>query len=193
MSLGGPVSSDRGGDSWRHLHWPFIGVAVLLVVLILLTPDLFLTSSGGLETRAQLIVDRASIAGNTRFYVESIGTSTRYASIAIGLAPLPSWPYYGTATGVHGWNWTNGTQTLVLIAQAPANPVAINVTVKYVDPSGGTTEYVGVYGFDLNVTSQVLGAVTLLPGTTAPPATTPLFNLPIFLLLAVQTPSGRTQ
>ena len=193
MSLSGHSTSGGGGVSSRGIQWPFVGVAVLLVVLIILTPNLFSSTSGGLQTRAQLIVDRASPSGNTSFYVDSIGTSTRYQSIAVGLAPLPVWPYKASLSAVHNWTWTNGTDLLVLVVSDPTNPVAVNVSVKYTDPSGGTTEYVGVYGFFLNSTTLLLHAVTLLPGTGAPPASTPLADLPIFLLLAIQTPSGPTQ
>jgi hypothetical protein len=188
----GPTTTPAGGPK-RRIQWPFVGVAVLLVALILLTPNLFLSSSPGLETRAELVVDRASVSRNTTFYVESIGTSTRYQSIIVGLAPLPVWPYKGSMSTLSGWSWTNGTDTLVLTASEPVNPVAVNVTVKYTDPAGVTTEYVGVYGFYLNSTTLTLDAMTLLPGTSAPPAATPLADLPIFLLLAIQTPSGPTQ
>ncbi|MFZ0829945.1 MAG: hypothetical protein WCB18_04710 [Thermoplasmata archaeon] len=193
MSPSGRSASSAGGVPSRGIQWPFVGVAVLLVVLIILTPNLFSSTSGGLQTRAQLIADRASVSGNTSFYVDSIGTSTRYQSIAVGLAPLPTWPYRGSMTAVHGWTWTNGTNVLVLVANDRSNPVAVNVTVKYTDPSGGTTEYVGVYGFFLNATTLLLDAITLLPGTGAPPASSPLADLPIYLLLAIQTPSGPTQ
>ncbi|MGC2290162.1 MAG: hypothetical protein WA688_09965 [Thermoplasmata archaeon] len=193
MSAENRMSPKAGAASTRQLRWPFVGVAVLLIVLIILTPNLFSTGAAGLETRAQLIVERAAAGGNTSFYVESIGTSTLYRSVAVGLAPLPSWPYNGIASDVHGWSWTNGTDTLVLVATNATNPVAVNVTVKYIDPSGVSTEYVGVYGFNLNDTTLALQAVNLLPGAAAPPGSTPLADLPIFLLLAIQTASGPTQ
>ncbi|MGA7861434.1 MAG: hypothetical protein WCB19_06215 [Thermoplasmata archaeon] len=193
MSLGGTSSPNAGGASSRQLQWPFIGVVVLLVLLIILTPNLFSSGSAGLQTRAQLIVERAAPDGNTSFYVESIGTSTLYQSIAVGLAPLPGWPYTGTSSELRGWAWTNATETLALIATSATNPVALNVTVKYTNPSGVTTEYVGVYGFDLNETTLRLQSVNLLPGASAPPPSTPLADLPIFLLLAIQTASGPTQ
>jgi len=193
MSLSGTSSPNAGGASSRQLQWPFIGVVVLLVVLIILTPNLFSSGGAGLQTRAQLIVERAAPDGNTTFYVESIGTSTLYQSITVGLAPLPTWPYTGTSSELRGWTWTNASEALVLIATSARNPVAINVTVKYANPSGVPTEYVGVYGFDLNETTLTLQSVNLLPGASAPPPSTPLADLPIFLLLAIQTASGPTQ
>ena len=176
--------------STRSIQWPFIGVVVLLVVLIILTPNLFSSSTSGLQTRAQLIVERPAHDNNTSFYVESIGTSTLYASITVGVAPLPSWPYLGSMSTLGNWTWTNATETLVLVAASATNPLAINVTVKYLASSGVSTEYVGAYGFDLNATTLTLDAVNLLPGGSAPSASTPLVDLPIFLLLAIKTPTG---
>jgi hypothetical protein len=186
-------ATPAGGDQARQLRWPFIGVAALLVVLIILTPNLFSSGSAGLQTRAQLIVERASPGGNTSFYVESIGTSTLYQSISVGLARLPSWPYDGVVTSVGDWKWTNGSETLVLVVNNNTNPVAVNVTVKYTATSGISTEYVGVYGFYLNRTTLTLQAMNLLPGASAPPSSTPLTDLPIYLLLAIQTAGGPTQ
>jgi hypothetical protein len=187
-SSGGAPPKSRGASS-RSLQWPFVGVVVLLLVLIILTPDLFSSDTSGLQTRAQLIVERVAQENNTSYYVESIGTSTVYASISVGLARLPSWPYTGTTSGLSNWTWTNGTETLVLVATNAMNPVAVNVTVKYLAASGLTTEYVGAYGFDINATTMTLLAVNLLPGGTAPAASTPLSELPIYLLLAIQTTS----
>lgn len=188
--MSGYTDSGSRAASSRQLQWPFIGVVVLLIVLILLTPDLFTAGGGSLSTTAQLIVDHSLTSGNTSFYVESLGTSTRYQSISFGLARLGSWPFKGTASDVTRWNWTNASNMLVLIVTNQTNPVAVNVTVKYVDPSGVLTEYVGVYGFDLNATSQMLGAVGMLAGAGSPPASTPWADLPIFLGLAIKTPSG---
>lgn len=103
---------------------------------------------------------------------------------------MPSWPYLGSMSTLGNWTWTNATETLVLVAASATNPLAINVTVKYLASSGVSTEYVGAYGFDLNATTLTLDAVNLLPGGSAPSASTPLVDLPIFLLLAIKTPTG---
>lgn len=188
-----------GAKNWtrdtssRQIQWPFVGIAVLLIALIILTPDLFSAGSAGLQTRAQLIVERASPGGNTSFYVESIGTSTLYASIRVSFAALPNWPYKGSVGALGNWSWTNGSETLVLVAETGINPVAINVTVNYTVSTGLTTEYVGTYAFFLNSTTLSLEAMSLLTGSAAPPASTPLADLPIFLTLAIQTSTGVTQ
>ncbi len=194
MSPGGRSRNTGPHRASRTSQWPFIGIVVLLIALIILTPNLFSSGSAGLQTRAQLIVERASTSGNTSFYVESIGTSTLYQSIAVGFAPMPAWPYSGTGTGIENWTWTNETDTLALVATSAANPVAVDVAVIYAVPSSGvTTEYIGMYGFYLNATTLTLDAVNLLPGAAAPPASTPLADLPIFLTLAISTPTGPTQ
>jgi hypothetical protein len=184
------ASSDGTGS--RRLRWPFIGVALVLVVLIILTPDLFATGQAGLQTRAQLIVERPTTGGDTGYYVESIGTSTLYQSIAIGIVRLPFWPYNGTSTELRNWSWTNASNVLVWIATNSTNPVAVNVTVVYASSAGLTTEYIGVYGFDLNSTTMTLQAISLLPGETVPAFSTPLSQLPIFLTLAIGPVKGAT-
>lgn len=193
MNRPGLPGSSRTESTVRELQWPLVGVAVLLVILILLTPNLFPAGGGSLQTRAELIVDRPAVTGNTSFYVESVGTSTRYQDVAVGLYALPMWPYTGNISRVRAWNWTNATETLVLVDQNATIPVAVNVTVKYTDPSGMTTVYVGRYGFDLNATTLTWNAVNLLPGASTPPAATPVADLPIFLLLAIETSTGPTQ
>jgi hypothetical protein len=193
VTAGTPAHPAGREAAIRQLQWPFVGVVVILIILVLLTPNLFSSGGGGLQTRAVLIVDRPSVAGNTSFYVESIGTATRYQAIAIGVVALPTWPYGGNISHVRSWNWTNATNMLVLVDQNSTNPVAVNVSVKYTDTSGTTTVYVGVYGFNLNATTLTLDAMNLLPGASAPPASTPMADLPIFLLLAIETPSGPAQ
>jgi hypothetical protein len=185
------ASSDSSGS--RRLRWPFIGIVLVLVVLIILTPNLFATGQAGLQTRAQLIVERPTPGGNTSYYVESIGTSTLYQSIAIGVAKLPSWPYIGTVTQLRNWTWTNGSDTLVWTATSSVNPVAVNVTVIYASSTGLRTEYVGVYGFDdTNSTTPTLLAIGLLSIETSPPSSTPLSELPMFLTLAIEPAKGAT-
>jgi hypothetical protein len=180
-------------DSSRQRQWPFIGIVVLLIALIILTPNLFSTGSAGLQTRAQLIVEKASPGVNTSFYVESIGTSTLYQSIAVGFASMPAWPFKGAAADLANWTWTNVTDSLALVTSSSLNPVAVNVTVTYQSSPGLLTEYVGVYAFYLNDTTQSLDAMSLLPGVASPPSTTPLTELPIFVTLAIETPSGPAQ
>jgi hypothetical protein len=185
-------SGSPGGTKSRRLQWPFIGVVLVLIVLIILTPNLFSTGQAGLQTRAQLIVERAAPGDNTSYYVESIGTSTLYQSIDIGVALLPTWPYAGTVSQLRNWSWTNTSDSLVESAASAKNPVAVNVTVIYASSSGLRTEYVGIYGFDSNSTTLTLLAASLLAGETAPPTSTPFSDLPIFLTLAIGPAIGAT-
>jgi hypothetical protein len=197
-SLGpGPSETDRralfrrptrtgGNGDRRPLHWPFLGIVVLLVILIFLTPNLLGAgkgpAAGSLPTEARLIVDRPPVGNATILYVESIGTSTRYQAIDIGVIGGVPWPFPGTGANLTGWTWSNASQVLVAKASATASSIAVNVTVRYTDPANVTVFYVGLYIFHLNGTAQLFEAVGLLPGLT-PPATTPVRDLPIYLLL----------
>ncbi len=176
-------------DPARLPQWPFVGVVALLVVLILLTPTLSSSSAGSLTTTPELVVDRAPGSNDSVFYVTSLSVSTRYSTIAIGLLDGLPWPYHGTLTGLSGWNWTNATDVLVLSTSTTANPVAVNVSVKYVDPSGAVAVYAGAFAFYLNSTSTQFVTLTLLVGATGPTVLTPVADLPIYLTLTRQAGS----
>ncbi len=168
-------------------QWPFIGVAALLVLLIFLTPALLTTGSsppaGSPLTAAELIVDHAANANNTTYYVTSLSTSARYQSVTLGFEGISAWPFAGPVSSLRAWHWKNATNVLVVSVTNDSNPVAVNVTVKYVDSSGASAMYAGIFAFFLNRTTGELDASSLLRGLSPPPAVTPLSRLPIYLLL----------
>ncbi len=162
-------------------------MAALLILLIFLTPALLATGSsppaGSPLTAAELIVDRAANANNTTYYVTSLSTSARYQSVALGFEELSVWPFTGAVSSLRAWHWENATNVLVVSATNASNPVAVNVTVKYTDPSGASAMYTGIFAFFVNRTTAELDASSLLHGLSPPPAVTPLSRLPIYLLL----------
>ncbi len=128
--------------------WPFVGTAVILSVLVLLTPVLISNgppAPGSLEAQAVLIVDRASGSGTTHFYVRAVGSSVRYDSISIGVASGFAWNG-GSFAWPTNWTWTNETQVLELGANSTQNPVAINITAVYA-VSGAVADYAGILAF----------------------------------------------
>ncbi len=66
------------------------------------------------------------------------------------------------------------------------NPVALNVSATYVDPSGGTVVYVGKYAFYF--VGDTLYTQVLLGGEGGVPPT-PASGLPLYVLLAA-APNG---
>jgi hypothetical protein len=171
----------------RFFPIPLVGAAVLLAVLILLTPNLISAgggpTAGSLETQAELVIDHDPTGSVTQLYVHGLG-DVRYARITVQLDPNVSWP---APTFIPESNWTRTTTlngTLAIVVDTAANPVAINVTAVYVDPTSTTVWYMGTYVLD--VSGGMLSIVPLLPGA-APISPTPLSALPLELLLAASS------
>ncbi|HEV2166495.1 MAG TPA: hypothetical protein VGS23_05925, partial [Thermoplasmata archaeon] len=160
---------------------PFVAVVVLLLVLILLTPNLLTLgrpAAGSLETEAELLVDRPAGGNLTHLYVEGIGT-VRYASITIALARPPS----GVPPSTPAFNFTDRTvwNDSIFAAETTAwDPVAVNVSATYVDTNGAIAYFVGV--FEFNLTAASIATESYFPG---PPSvtSTPVSALPLTFLL----------
>jgi len=166
---------------WGELFpWPFVGVTVLLAVLVVLTPNLLSAgggpSAGSLESQAELVLDRDTASGTTTFYIHGIGL-VRYATIRIDLASA-GWPAESAPR-----NWTTAVwQNLSLAAVEPTklNPVGVNITVRYVDPTGQAAWFLGEYV--VYATADTLYVDPFLPGSSAI-APTGVGALPLTLFL----------
>jgi len=130
---------------------PLVGVAVLLVVLIIFTPELVTNPrhpGPGILTQAELVVDKTASNGSLYFYVWALGETIRYDAIDIGVASVFNWTG-STALDFRALNWTewhNGSDVLSVIVTTEANPVALNITAHYVSPQGNAW-YVGLVAF----------------------------------------------
>ena len=86
---------------------PLVGVSLLLVVLIVLTPNLLSTgapAAGTYPTQAELVVDRGPTEPNvTHLYVKSVG-NVRYVNLTMALATNLTWPILSSEQVV--WNAT---------------------------------------------------------------------------------------
>lgn len=169
--------------------WPFVGVVVLLVVLIFLTPNLVTSpapAAGSLVTQAELLVDRTPTGNATHFYVEGLG-NVRYAEIRWAVATNVSWP---PPISVRNVTWTseaNVTESLIATFESGANPVAVNVSATYVDYAGNAVRYVGAFAFYL--ADGLLSTAPLLGGLSGE-GPTALSALPLVLLLATASPGA---
>jgi len=135
----------------EYAPWPLVGIAIILVTLILFTPVLFSTShqpGPGILTQAELIVDKISSNATMHFYIWALGEEIRYASIAVAVSDDFNWTG-NTSVAFDHLNWTvwhNGSDVLSVIFGTTANPVALNITVHYVSPSGSAW-YIGRLAF----------------------------------------------
>ena len=183
-----------------YAPWPLVGVTVLLVALIVFTPQLLSIGSRhpgvGILTQAELVVDKIPGNATFHFYVWALGEEIRYDVINVGVATLFNW----TGTTAVNWsaiNWTewhNGTNVLSVIVSSTANPVALNISAFYSSPStGSSTWYVGVFAFYVSVSSggESLYSTSPTPGVAVPPPGYSVSNgLPDPILLHNAGPGG---
>ncbi len=145
----GTIGRRPRGRLYGAFPWPFVGTAVILSALVVLTPVLFSSGapSPGFLTAADLIVDRVTGANVTHFYVRAVGSTVRYQSISVGIATGFAWNG-GRVTFPSSWTWTNESDVLELGLNSSGNPIALNVTVEYA-AGGSVAYYAGVLAFDL--------------------------------------------
>jgi hypothetical protein len=171
-------------------QWPFIGIVVLLVLLILATPGLLSTPAGSPATQAVLVVDWVATGNHShgyRFTVEGVAL-TRYDRISLGIAVRMPWPVPRDGADLRWSSWVNESGVVAVATNATGNPVAVNVTAEIVDASGTMALYVGVYAF--NSTGSVLDLQSLLPTLDPGTSTLPVGSLPESLPLLEQTVGG---
>jgi uncharacterized membrane protein YuzA (DUF378 family) len=165
---------------------PFVGVALLLVVLIIATPVLTGQSNGGgVLTQAELIVD--ALPGNlsTHYYVRGLSTTARYAEINLGFAYGFNWTG-AFPTGPLNWtDWQNASSVLAVDFGVSHDPVAVNVTALY-SVGGVNALYAGVLAFDVATPPGSTTAVVTVVSATAGIAgfSTAVTDLPVPILLA---------
>ena len=196
-----PLATD-GPARTRPVHWPFASVALLLVLLILLTPAL----EQGI-TPAETVLSQGNLYvtvdpnGTFTFLLESLGHLT-LSRVSLGVngsaRDIP-----GNATTPRGWNrWENGTQMVGEILSVNGTELfLLNATTVY-DSANEQAMSVGVFAFqwipapssaggDRIVVTPVYpltGTTTLPQGST--PSTYAFSSLPqpLDLLLAAYPP-----
>ena len=182
-----------------YAPWPLVGVSLLLVLMILLTPVLVRNGkpAPGILTQAELVVDKTSTNASFHFYVWALGEEIRYDEIRVGVAASFNW----TGTSSISWNrlnwtvWDNESNMLSVIVNTLANPVALNISAHYTSP-GGSTWYVGLLAFYASAPSspggESLYSATATSGV-AVPSPLPVNNdtLPVAILLSNAGPGGQ--
>ena len=178
---------------------PLVGIALVLVAAIVLTPVLVTNShqpGPGILTQAELVVDKAPGNSSLHFYVWALGETIRYDQIRIGVAPSLNWSGMTPIawTGLNWSEWHNGSDVLSVIVISSANPVALNISVHYTSPAGSTW-YVGLFAFFVAVTAPPLGeSLYSATPTSGVAVTSPIAvsndTLPVAILLADVGPGG---
>jgi len=196
----GPRFRRPPGRLGVYAPWPLVGVTVLLVALIVFTPQL--VSNGrqpavGILTQAELVIDK--VAGNSsfHFYVWALGEEIRYNQINVGVATAFNWTGNTTPlwSAFHWARWYNGTDVLSEIVSLSQNPVALNISAYYYSPStSSSTWYVGVFAFFVGSTPTSGESLYSATGTSGVAVTSPLVvsnsTLPAIILLSNVGPGG---
>jgi len=188
----------RGGSRPRgrlgvYAPWPLVGVALMLVALVVVTPVLVTNThqpGPGFLTQAELVIDKISSNATFHFYLWALGETIRYAEIRVGVADGFNW----SGTTPLAWNqlnwseWHNGTNLLSVAVSSVANPVALDISVHYVSPSGSTW-YVATLAFYAAITSPPSGeslySATATSGVAVPsPLAVSNNTFPLAILLA---------
>ena len=181
--------SERTETLRRWFPVPFVAIVVLLLVLIVLTPNLLSTgapSAGSLPTEAELVVDRAVPDNLTHLYVHGIG-DVRYASISVAVGTLASWPPPASVTNLTFGPASTWRNSLVATTVTPSMLFDVNVTAVYIDSAGATADFVGVFAF--GVSGGMVHEYDYVPASSGI-TNTPVTELPLTILLETAPAGG---
>ncbi len=162
---------------------PFVGVALLLAVLIVLTPILTANgqpAAGSIYSQAELIVDAVPGNSSIHFYVRGEGTTARYQDIRMGFAFGFNWSGTFPSGRLNWTDWQNATSVLSIAFAVNRTPLAVNVSALY-SANGVNALYVGVLAIDVGVPAGTsTETLTVVSGTAGIGSFAyPVANLPI--------------
>jgi hypothetical protein len=166
---------------------PLVGIALLLAILIVLTP--ILTSNGqpaagSIFSQAELIVDALPGNNSTHFYVRALSSTARFSEIRFSLAGGFNWTG-AFPRGILNWTeWQNASEVVSISALTTDNPVAVNVTALY-SANGASAYYVGLlaldFGYPPGSSGETLSVASATSGISG--FSTPVTNLPLPITL----------
>jgi hypothetical protein len=180
---------NRGNRVSDLFPWPLVGVALLVALMILLTPVLIAASgppaAGSVSSYAELIIDALPGNNSTHFYVHGLGTTTRYSHINLGFADGFLWTGAFPKGPLNWSDWQNFSSVLAVISEVNQNPVAVNVTALY-SVNGASALFVGVFavfvGTPPGSSTDTLSVVSDTPGIGG--FSYPVASLPVAITLS---------
>jgi hypothetical protein len=170
----------------RYLPFPLVVTAVLLVLLIVLTPVLAPNgppAAGTIFTQATLLVDHSPTSNLTTFYLRALGSTVRYTHISVWGATGFDWTGGFPSPPLNWSQIANQSDLVAFQFNSTANPIALNITMLY--SSGGSQAYYeGTFAFYVGTppgySSPQLLSVTTTSGTSLGSGvnTVPVSSLP---------------
>jgi hypothetical protein len=171
----------------RWFPWPLVSIALLLGLLIVVTPVLSSSSqpaAGTIFSQAELVVDGLPSNATTHFYVHGLGTTARYEVIQLSFAFGFNWTGRFPSAPLDWSVWQNGSNVLSVSSEVDSMPVAVNVSAIYV-ANGASASYAGTLAFDVvasgpsaTPTLEVVSGTSGLSGFSSPVA-----GLPVTIVL----------
>lgn len=159
-----------------------VGAAVLLALLIVLTPVLITGGGAGgtFITQAEVVVDHPPNSPITSFVVRGVG-AVRYTEIRFGLNDS----YDGVPVGNITWNaWSNQSSVVALVMESNGSSLAVNVSVEY-QSSGSSTSYYyyGVLSAYYDASAGTIQLHALSGGMTVPSSPIPVGSAELPLIV----------
>jgi hypothetical protein len=174
---------NRGGGLGRMFPLPLVGIALLLAVLIVLTPILTANgqpTAGSIYSQAILTIDALPGNASVHFYIRGEGTTARYQEIRMGFASGFNWTG-GFPSGRLNWtDWENASAVLSADRAVNQTPVAVNVSALY-SANGVNALYVGVFAVEVGTPpGSSTDTLTVISDTSGISSFTyPVASLPI--------------
>jgi hypothetical protein len=184
----------RAGQVGALFPVPLVGAAVLVAILIVVTPALRPEGqpvAGSIFSQAELVVDALPGNNSTHFYVHALSTTARYSDIQLGFAYGFNWTGSFPPGPLNWTDWHNGSEVLSVDGAVDQDPIAVNVSALYTE-NGASALYVGIFAIDLSVpagsTTQTLFVVSNTAGIGG--FSISVANLPVPIPLTNVGPGG---
>jgi hypothetical protein len=166
---------------------PLVGIALLLAILIVLTPVLTSNgqpAAGSIFSQAELIVDALPGNSTIHFYVRALSSTARYSEIRFALATDFNWTGSYPAGPLNWTDWQNASAVVAIESSTNESPVAVDVSALY-SANGASALYVALLALEVGTPpGSMTDTLTVASGTSGIGGfSTPVSNLPLPITL----------